>query len=118
MELKNNKETQKIESILNQKNYFDYWFKNNSFNLYEVQESNWNETIFSILNKMWAENLKSEQRLIFREIIIKAWENSIFPIIKAWDIINFWIIDNNSVEISINDNYFVINMQNKEIYKI
>lgn len=105
-----------LESLENnevtEKNYDEKWFLDKAFTEYEVQW-NKNETVYSILNKMWAENLKNELKLPFRSLVLEAWRRDIFPIIKKWDKVIFEQEDNNSMFITIWEKAYMVNINAK-----
>lgn len=102
--------------IPKQKKYLEKWLKN--FNTYEVQKNNWEETLYSIFNKLLSETDYSKWKLVlFRKLFLDWVEKGIIlPNIKKWDIISFDIWDSNSWELKINWKIYSLNIENFSIY--
>ena len=84
-----------------QPKYFDAWFKYGAFEEYEVQVGWPKEKAFSILLKMWNENLDEKDRLLFRDIVLTAENKKTFPELKKWEKIIFELWDTQSWIITI-----------------
>ena len=84
-----------------QPKYFDAWFKYGAFEEYEVQVGWPTEKEFSILLKMWNENLDEKDRLLFRDIVITSENKKTFPELKKWEKIIFELWDTQSWIITI-----------------
>lgn len=84
-----------------QPKYFDAWFKYGVFDEYEVQVGWPKEKAFSILLKMWNENLDEKDRLLFRDIVLTAENKKTFPELKKWEKITFELWDTQSWIITI-----------------
>ena len=93
--LKNDNET-KI-----QPKYFDSWFKYGAFEEYEAQLWWPKEKVFSILLKMWNENLDEKDRFLFRNMVLAAENKNIFPELRKWEKVIFELWDTQSWTITI-----------------
>lgn len=83
-----NQEPLKLESTGNNEKYFYEQF-NYSFDEYRVKEWWPIEKAYSILIKMWNENIDQDmgRKLSFRNAVITAENNGLFPELKKWDLI-------------------------------
>lgn len=92
LESLNNNENITPESTGNNEKYFYEQF-NYSFDEYRVKEWWPIEKAYSILIKMWNENIDQDidqdmgRKLSFRNAVITAENNGLFPELKKWDLI-------------------------------
>jgi len=88
LESLNNNENITPESTGNNEKYFYEQF-NYSFDEYRVKEWWPIEKAYSILIKMWNENIDQDmgRKLGFRNAVITAENNGLFPELKKWDLI-------------------------------
>ncbi len=106
-ELQNNTNKESIHIV-------EEWF--NDLWQYEVQKEDWTETLYSILQQTINRNINLQDRMIFRKIMMDNLDQ--FNAIKKWDIIEVNQIDNNSFEIRVWEEYYVINSLNETFIKI
>lgn len=104
---------------VNEKSSSEKHFLEEGFNKlwqYEVQKEDWSETLYSIMNESISRNIPVDDRTILRSTFLNNIEQ--VEAIQKWDIIELNQIDNNSYEISIWENIYIINIFNESFIKI
>lgn len=112
--LENNDENLQNKTNKEKVHIVEEWF--NELGQYEVQKEDWTETLYSILQQSINRNIQLKDRMIFRKIMMENLDQ--FNTIKKWDIIELNQIDNNSFEIKVWQEYYVINSYNETFIKI
>lgn len=111
----NNKNSSEAQiDISKNKHYIEEWF--NDFWEYEVQKNDWTETLYSILPELLNRNIEIKDRAILRSIFYNNIDR--FNWIKKWDKIEINMIDNNSYEIKIWENYYIVNINNNSFIEV
>lgn len=100
---------------LEQKSYYENWF-DISWD-YEVQDENWDETLYWVVNRMLSIKWFDEKnRVVIRDLImtwVEEWKIS--PKLYKWDLISLEEWDLSSFYLTISDKTHVLNIINKTV---